>query len=247
MNATEEILGVLESGEVGALSQLARLQRKLHRIAELLQRDTDIVQTHWIIERPSGIDSVSKRGCPPGGPRVNGPQPPLRGQVFPSWLADASSAGLSVVHGLVDAAGQPAQFREWKFRRQSLSRRFPLFGHNAGDTAQRGRRVLRVAAQVLNQDYHDVQFTDGTQLSRHSPETAIEFPCRVGSQPDERDYFTEPARGHACLMQRLDVGVMDEVSELGEGLESSVKGVVPAIETAIAWNCNKEVNSTRRF
>jgi hypothetical protein len=226
VNATEEILGALESDQVGAFSALARLQRKLHRIAELLQRDSDIVQTHGIIERPSGIDSVSKRGSAAGSPRVNGPQPRLPGDGVPSWLADASSAGLSVVHGLVDAVSQPAQFREWKFRRQSLSRRFPLFLHYAGDTAQRGRRVLRVAAQVLDEEYHDVQFTDGTQLSRHSSKTAIEFPCPVGFQSDERNDFTEPARGNASLMQRFDVRVMDEVSGLCEGLESLMKGVV---------------------
>jgi hypothetical protein len=186
------------------------------------------VQTHGIIERPSGIDSVSKRGSAAGSPRVNGPQPRLPGDGVPSWLAEASGAGLSVVHGLVDAVSQPAQFREWKFRRQSLSRRFPLFVHYASDTAQRGRRVLRVGAQVLNQEYHDVQFTDRTQLSRHSPKTAIEFPRRVGFQPDERNYFTEPARGDASLMQRFDIRVMNEVSALCEGLESLVKGVVRA-------------------
>ena len=222
VNATEEILGVLEGHQVGALSPLARLHRELHRIAELLQRDTNIVQTHRIIESPSGIDGVSKGGCPAGGARVNGPQPPLTGQGCVSGLAAASSVGFSVLHGLIDAVGQPAQFRERKLRSQPLSRRFPFFDHSAGDTLRRRGRVLRVAAQVLNQKCHDVQFTDRTQLSRYSPEAAIEFPRGVGFQPEERDDLTEAARGDARMMQRIDISVMDLVSSLCEGLESLV-------------------------
>jgi hypothetical protein len=77
VKATEDILRILEGGDVGGRSLTSRLRQELGAVAELLQRDADLMETRRHVDRACGLDGRSDADSATTDARLQCPHPRL--------------------------------------------------------------------------------------------------------------------------------------------------------------------------
>jgi len=91
------------------------------------------------------------------------------------------------------AIGQPLESAGRKLDSQPVARDSAGFLDQIAHSAQDGRGISRVLAELMNQLRQDIQFTDHSELSCRLLEATREFPRGLRIQSEQRQKFTKPA------------------------------------------------------
>jgi hypothetical protein len=89
--------------------------------------------------------------------------------------------------------GQPLEPDGRELDSQSIARDGAGFLDQVAHSAQDGRGISRVLAELVNQSRQDIQFPDHSELSCRLLEATPEFPRGLRIQSEQRQKFTKPA------------------------------------------------------